>query len=47
VTRWNAILHPADNEGNQMATSVKDTLRAFAGGAIAGAVTLSLLAGAA
>ena len=30
-----------------MATSLKDTLRAFAGGAIAGVVTLSLLAGAA
>ena len=30
-----------------MATSIKDTLRAFAGGAIAGAMTLSLLAGAA
>ena len=30
-----------------MATSIKDTLRAFAGGDIAGAMTLSLLAGAA
>ncbi len=30
-----------------MATSVKDTLRVLAGGAIAGAMTLSLLAGAA
>ena len=30
-----------------MTTSVKDTLPAFAGGAIAGVVTLSLLAGAA
>jgi len=40
-------LHPADNEGNQMATSVKDTLRALAGGAIAAAMTLSLFAGAA
>jgi outer membrane protein OmpA-like peptidoglycan-associated protein len=47
VTRRNAILHPADNEGKQMATSVKDTLRALTGGAIAGAMTLSLLAGAA
>ncbi|MFT5630522.1 MAG: outer membrane protein OmpA-like peptidoglycan-associated protein [Gammaproteobacteria bacterium] len=47
MTRRNAILHPADNEGKQMATSVKDTLRALTGGAIAGAMTLSLLAGAA
>ena len=47
MTRRNALVHPADNEGNQMATSIKDTLRAFAGGAIAGAMTLSLLAGAA
>jgi hypothetical protein len=37
----------ADNEEKQMATSFKDTLRAISGGAIAAAMFLSTVAGAA
>ncbi|MFT5066511.1 MAG: outer membrane protein OmpA-like peptidoglycan-associated protein [Yoonia sp.] len=47
MTGRNAILHPADNEGKEMATSLKDKLRALSGGAIAGAMAMSLVAGAA
>lgn len=47
MTGRNAILHPADNEGKEIATSLKDTLRAISGGAIAAAMALSLVAGAA
>jgi outer membrane protein OmpA-like peptidoglycan-associated protein len=47
VIASDAIVHPADSEGKQMATSLKSTLRMVAGGAIAGAMALSVISGAA